>query len=166
MNKYFLLSLLLLLTACSSSSPSKKVYLLPDSQIQLADSSVFVEVLLPDYLNSNSIVYRSSATQMTQTRANLWAEQLQGLLEDRFNGSVYKVNQQQLQINFEKFNGAYTGNAEIKGNWALLDKAGEAVKQGLFNLQVPLQEQGYDALVEALGKGTDQLIELINGELE
>ncbi|WP_254784583.1 ABC-type transport auxiliary lipoprotein family protein, partial [Vibrio cholerae] len=59
----------------------------------------------------------------------------------------------------------YTGNAEVAGNWELLNPKGESMLNQEFSFQVPLKDTGYPALVEALSAGVDQLSTQIETQL-
>ncbi len=75
----------------------------------------------------------------------------------KMSSVVKQTEQAKLQLNLQRFNGSYTGNAELSGVWSMIDGQGQVVYSQPFNLTVPLQEEGYASLVEALSQGVDQL---------
>ena len=95
----------------------------------------------------------------------VWAENLEGLLEERVNTSDTSGEpERELTITFEQFNGSYTGNAEVKGTWVLSEQGSELARAD-FESKVPLKEAGYEALVEALGEGLDEVLSEIQTQL-
>ncbi|TKF84145.1 hypothetical protein FCV82_17945 [Vibrio breoganii] len=63
-------------------------------------------------------------------------------------------------LEFEHYIGVYTGNAELKGTWVLGDKSGS------FDIEQPLDNDGYDALVIALNVGLGDVMEQIKSKVE
>ncbi|MFA0108133.1 ABC-type transport auxiliary lipoprotein family protein, partial [Vibrio splendidus] len=73
---------------------------------------VKTRVELPDYLDTVGIAYRKSENELVSARKHVWAENLEGLLEERVNSSnAPGAVDKELTITFEQFNGSYTGNA-------------------------------------------------------
>ena len=162
MNKWIVL-LALLLTACSSSESVKThMYVLPDSKpsTQLVFSAVSVH--MPHYLQGPGIVYRLSETEIRVANHNLWAGNLNQLVTKRINNyqATEPSGDTALKLEFERFNGAYTGRAELKGKWQYAEQAGE------FDIEEPLQDGGYDALVQALDKGLGRVLSDIAKQIE
>ncbi|MEZ9674929.1 hypothetical protein AB4262_12090 [Vibrio breoganii] len=52
------------------------------------------------------------------------------------------------------------GNVELKGTWVLSDKSGS------FDIEQPLDNDGYDALVTALNLGLGDVMEQIKSKVE
>lgn len=184
--KKWLLALSLLLAACAGDQAAQdRYYLLPDNpgktEIPLSYPLLVVKIDLADYLNSNSLLYRTSQTEVVYAKHNLWAQSISQQLTRRIINDLYakqttyrpvELNsvldfdrKHLLYIYLQKFNGAYTGAAEIAGEWFLLDKEGQAVRNGAFQIEVPLQQQGYDALLNSLSEGLGQLTDSIVGQL-
>ncbi|MBE5159988.1 membrane integrity-associated transporter subunit PqiC [Vibrio parahaemolyticus] len=189
MNKWLLVILTTVLIGCGASpQPNVIFYLLPNnselsklSKPESAPLLIIQPVELAAYLDTQGIVYRQSETQVVQAKQNQWAQRLepqltQRLINDlRHKQSSYwpvslttSLSQQEhwkLNVRLQRFNGAYTGNAEIAGNWELRDPKGDAVVNREFSFYVPLQDIGYSALIEALSSGVDQLSNQIQNEL-
>jgi uncharacterized lipoprotein YmbA len=182
----WLLMLALLLAGCAGEQATEvRHYLLPDTpgEIQLPSSSPLLVVTtdLAEYLKSNSLLYRSSETQVVYAKHNLWAEDLEQQLTRRIVNDLYRKQsvyrpvvanpaialdgKPQLYIHLQKFNGAYTGVAEIAGEWQLLDREGQIVRNDTFLIEVPLKEQGYSALIGALSEGVALLTVRLAGKI-
>ncbi|MEI8631877.1 ABC-type transport auxiliary lipoprotein family protein [Vibrio sp. PP-XX7] len=183
----FITSMAIVISGCSSdtSSPAK-LYLLPVSQakpIVLQTAPVLmVKTDLDDYLNQAGLVYRTSTTEVTQAKNNLWAQRIseqvtQRIIHDlrskqghywpvELNAISERGQPSQLYIRMQEFNGVYTGNAEISGEWTLRDGAGQMIEHQYFNINVPLKDAGYPALVTALSTGLDQLTDKLAKQLK
>lgn len=180
--KILLLALTLILAACASDQViQNKYYLLADNATETEAPPdlplLVVTTELADYLNSNNLLYRSSETQVIYAKHNLWAQQLSQQLSYRVinhlaakrigyrpvtvNSALDLNATQQLYIYLQKFNGVYTGVAEIAGEWYLLDKQGQIVHHNFFHIDVPLQQDGYNALIHSLSEGVTQLSDSI-----
>ncbi|MDE1513690.1 MULTISPECIES: PqiC family protein [Vibrio] len=187
--KQWLLMMLISITLLGcSSEPQPKVdfYLLPQhltsspvtpttSFTALASTLLIVQpVELAPYLDTAGIIYRQSATQVTQAKYHQWAQRLSPQLTERiieqlrrdqpvsywpeaFNAHYAQQKHHTLQVKFQRFNGAYTGNAELAGSWELLSPQGVRLLRQDFSFDVPLTDEGYPALVEALSLGLEQL---------
>ncbi|ENM5741024.1 hypothetical protein CGT98_05910 [Vibrio metoecus] len=189
MNKWLLMLLATLFVGCSSTpQPKNHFYLLPNNPA-LSDVNqnknlpllIVQPVELAAYLDTQGIVYRKSETQVIQARQNQWAQRLSSQLTQRVINDLRKnstpywstaldtaIAQQKharLQVRFQQFNGSYTGNAEIAGSWVLFNAQGERSLNQEFSFQIPLADEGYPALVEALSLGLAQLAVQIQMEL-
>ncbi|MFA0372558.1 membrane integrity-associated transporter subunit PqiC, partial [Vibrio sp. 10N.222.54.F6] len=143
----------------------KHRYLLPESMLDKPIFKVKTRVDLPDYLDTIGIAYRKSENELVSARKHVWAENLEGLLEERIDSSdASGESDKELLITFEQFNGSYTGNAEVKGTWILSEQDQELARAD-FDSKVPLKESGYESLVEALGEGLDQVLADIQSQL-
>ncbi|WP_423839648.1 ABC-type transport auxiliary lipoprotein family protein [Vibrio mytili] len=191
MKRIFVLATLLLAGCSSAPEPVVSQYLLPQLKIQASqvpDSSmterpllVVRPVELASYLSNNGIVYRTSETQIIQAKHNQWAENLSDQITQRVvanlrqsqarywpvevNNLLDQSNQSKLQLTLDHFNGSYRGNAEISGEWQLIDPNGNVKKRADVQLSMPLQDEGYDALVEALSNGLETLTDDIARQL-
>ncbi|EHI05258.1 hypothetical protein VCHC41A1_1855 [Vibrio cholerae HC-41A1] len=178
-----------LLVGCGGTpQPKVSFYLLPNNpelsehiQPKTLPLLVVQPVELAAYLDTQGIVYRQSETQVIQARQNQWAQRLSPQLTQRItndlrrkqsrywpaplNASSIQQEHWKLQVRLQRFNGVYTGNAEVAGNWELLNPKGESMLNQEFSFQVPLKDTGYPALVEALSAGVDQLSTQIETQL-
>ena len=68
-------------------------------------------------------------------------------------------------LSFSKFNGSYQGNAEIEGEWLIVDENGKVKNSAPVKINMPLQDDGYDALVDALSVGLNNLTDQIAAQL-
>ena len=56
-----------------------------------------------------------------------------------------------------QFNGSYTGDAMLAGEWMLFDDSGNILLSETFQISEPLKQEGYPALVDALSVALDNL---------
>lgn len=175
---------LLVLSGCTSEP--MQWYLLPATSAPVvaeptAPLLVVRSVELAPYLNGNGLVYRTSETQLLQTQRNLWAQDLPAQLTQRIvtdlrskqthywavahNPMMKTLDQPTLLVRIDQFNGAYTGNAEIRGEWSVVDGAGKLQQTHAFRYQIPQSDDGYPALVEALSQGFEQVTTQIADKL-
>ncbi|TVU64415.1 hypothetical protein FQP88_05815 [Vibrio atlanticus] len=153
------------LLGCATPTDGTNAYLLPGSTLDKPVFKVKTRVELPDYLDTIGIAYRKSENELVSARKHVWAENLEGLLEERVNTSdTLGEPERELTIIFEQFNGSYTGNAEVKGTWILNDQGSELARAE-FESKIPLKQAGYEALVEALGEGLDEVLSDIQSKL-
>ncbi|TQQ15147.1 PqiC family protein [Vibrio cholerae] len=181
MKPWLLMMLTTLLVGCGGTpQPKVSFYLLPNNpelseltQPKTLPLLVVQPVELAAYLDTQGIVYRQSETQVIQARQNQWAQRLSPQLTQRITNDLHRkqsrywpaplnassIQQEhwKLQVRLQRFNGVYTGNAEVAGSWELLNPKGESMLNQEFSFQVPLKDTGYPALVEALSAGVDQL---------
>ncbi|PMG49189.1 hypothetical protein BCU90_00780 [Vibrio lentus] len=154
------------LLGCATPTDGTNSYLLPESTLHKPIFKVKTRIELPDYLDTIGIAYRKSENELVSARKHVWAENLEGLLEERVNSSNAKESaDKELTITFEQFNGSYTGNAEVKGTWVLMGEDDTEISRSTFDIKVPLKEAGYEALVEALGEGLDEALLYIQTEV-
>ncbi|WP_413701761.1 membrane integrity-associated transporter subunit PqiC [Psychromonas sp. KJ10-10] len=172
----------LFLTAYSSNIALKdSLFLLPVKQITpIASESAPILVLktdLADYLNQVGLVYRVSETQVIQAQQNRWADKIsdqisQHLINDlrtkqivywpvQLDSALALNNQTQLLVRFSKFNGEYTGTAELSGEWLLIDEQGKLINREYFQINKPLKTEGYEQLVFSLSEGLEELASTI-----
>ncbi|GAB1623202.1 ABC-type transport auxiliary lipoprotein family protein [Agarivorans albus] len=158
--KWFLLSITLFLTACSSKQNTTTLYALPNSEPGLKGFS-HVEIIIPDYLDGPGLVYRTSDTELFITRYHLWADTVTSMVTSYYQAGVGDLPFDEalsLTIVFERFNGSYSGVAEIKGNWSISGEDRKVLLEDNFDIQTPLSEEGYDAMVRALAASLDKLL--------
>ncbi|MBY7892429.1 ABC-type transport auxiliary lipoprotein family protein [Vibrio sp. LQ2] len=176
-----ILLLVILFSGCSSTNEhTVQFYLLPSTEnhysADVKQSSELPllsvnEVELADYLNSKGIVYRQSSTQIIQAKQNLWADNIKQqitkrLIDDlRAQETSYwpiasapnTMASAHLLVSLNKFNGAYTGNAELAGEWKLFSSEGKQTSAQAFSIEVPLERDGYQALIFALSDALTRL---------
>ncbi|EHR0246299.1 membrane integrity-associated transporter subunit PqiC [Vibrio parahaemolyticus] len=192
MKRVFLLATALItgLTGCSSAPEATgALYLLPkaetktSNQMSVAERPLLVirPAQLASYLNDNSIVYRTSDTQIVQAKRHKWAQSISEQITQRvvaelrqkqsdywpveMNNLLDQSGESKLQLTLNKFNGSYQGNAEIEGEWLLIDASGNIVRSSQIKILMPLQDEGYDALVDALSAGLNQLTDDMAAQL-
>lgn len=184
--KNWLILLALLLVGCSNTPATQtNLYLLPDSLSPVAAKEtsplLLVKVDVADYLSQKGVVYRVSETELVQAKQNQWAEAVSNQINRKlihnlragqttywpvgFNSALALDGQKQLHIQIRRFNGAYTGMAELAGEWLLIDAKGQIAASEPFQIQIPLEQEGYQALVSALAEGLEQLSEQLAGRL-
>ncbi|WP_130834615.1 membrane integrity-associated transporter subunit PqiC [[Erwinia] mediterraneensis] len=125
------------------------------------------QVTVPDYLAGSGVVYQTSDVKYVIASQNVWAspldQQLQQTLVTNLSRalpdrlvSASPLNEQHdiLTVNVTAFHGRYDGKAVISGEW-VLQHQGKLIKQP-FDLALPQQEDGYDALVRTLAAGWQQ----------
>ncbi|MBE4181563.1 hypothetical protein HJ092_16010 [Vibrio parahaemolyticus] len=192
MKRVFLLATALItgLTGCSSAPEATgALYLLPkaetktSNQMSVAERPLLVirPAQLASYLNDNSIVYRTSDIQIVQAKRHQWAQSISEQITERvvaelrqkqsdywpveMNNLLDQSGESKLQLSLNKFNGSYQGNAEIEGEWLLIDASGNVVRSSQVKILMPLQDEGYDALVDALSAGLNQLTDDMAAQL-
>lgn len=179
-----------LLAGCSSApETTSALYLLPqpESQTQTAEAVterpllVVRPVELASYLNNRGIVYRTSESQVIQAKHNQWAQNLSEQITQRViadlrqkqthywpvtvHNLLDQSSDDKLQLSLNKFNGNYQGNTEVEGEWMLIEANGKVKRRAPVKISVPLQTEGYDALVEALAASLDDLTDAIAQQL-
>lgn len=156
MMKWFYCLVILFVVGCTSSNGVTR-YDLPTSDQPQPLGAKRIRVIVSNELDYKNIIYRTSETEIIRAKQHLWVEDLQTLLEGKLSQNLNSKSPYQLEFKIERFNGSFTGNAEIVGQWRYIDRKGEIAADGDFYKQVPLANEGYQALVDALGKGFDQV---------
>lgn len=175
-----------MLVGCASQQVAQnRYYIFPVNEPVRAVQSNAVKLLvraeLSEYLNNKGLVYRTSEIQVIQANHSLWAQSIKQQVTQRIindlqtkqdsywpiqaNSLVNMAGSQQLVVSLQRFNGVYTGVAEIAGKWLLLDQGGNILRDQPFHIEVPLGQDGYDAMISALSQGMDQLAEQITERL-
>lgn len=178
MMKWMPLAMALALSACSSSTQTTMYQLpagtsaaAPVSQSALVTNSqlpIWVErVAVPDYLAGNGVVYQTSDVKYVVATSNLWAspldQQLQQTLVTHLSNALpgrlisaapLGDRHDTLNVNVNGFHGRFDGQVVISGSWTL-EHNGQITRQN-FNLTLPQQEDGYDAMVRTLAQGWQQ----------
>ncbi|MGR5529785.1 PqiC family protein [Vibrio alfacsensis] len=171
-----------LLAGCSSApEETGALYVLPEANVVMISNSVIAQrpqlvvypVELASYLADSGIVYRTSEMQIIQAKNNLWAHSISEQITQRVidelrakqsqywpvevDNLLAQSNESKLQLTLNKFNGSYQGNAELEGEWRVINADGKVTTRAPVSISVPLQDEGYDALVDALSTGIHQL---------
>ena len=179
-----------LLAGCSSAPEnSGALYVLPeanspkvsDAMIALRSQLVVRPVELAGYLTDSGIVYRTSETKIVQAKHYRWAHNISEQITQRVidelrskqsqywpvevNNLLDQSGGNKLQLSLSKFNGSYQGNAEIEGEWLIIDANGKVKNSAPIKIKMPLQDDGYDALVDALSVGLNNLTDQIAAQL-
>ena len=185
--KKWLLMLSLLMAGCASEQAvQSRQYLLPDhpTEAKALQTSplLIVKTDLSDYLNQSGVIYRLSEAEVIQAKNNQWAEGIkqqltQKIIKDlrakqriywpvEFNSVLELDARKQLYVRLQKFNGVYTGVAEIAGEWLLVDQDGGILRNEYFQIEVPLKQEGYDSLIASLSEGVEQLTDLLAKQIK
>ncbi len=169
--------LMLALSACASNGqPGAGLYLLDQdapapvetSRTPVQSPLVVAQVELAPYLTGGGIVYQTGPNRIVSARNNRWAAPLAGQLTDGLYTSLSRLLPDavvhrpggrsaqpayRLVTRIDRFQGHYEGTAQVEGTWALLAPDGALIAQRRFERSLPLQTDGYPALVRALSRG-------------
>lgn len=181
-----LLTALLGLAGCAASQPGTASYLLPstapEQQYERRLAIQVAPVRLAGHLDSEGIVMQLNDIEVYQARQHLWGEeiagQLQRLLQERLGRALPQsqvVSRGQpllegapvrdLRVQVSRFQGRFDGVALAEGQWQLLDGNGRLLAQAAFSAEQPLADDGYPALVRALGAAWEQVADQLAAEL-
>ncbi|WP_232513423.1 PqiC family protein [Zobellella denitrificans] len=181
-----LLTALLGLAGCAASQPGTASYLLPSTApAQQYERRLAIQVALvrlAGHLDSEGIVMQLNDIEVYQARQHLWGEeiagQLQRLLQERLGRALPQsqvVSRGQpllegapvrdLRVQVSRFQGRFDGVALAEGQWQLLDGNGRLLAQAAFSAEQPLADDGYPALVRALGAAWEQVADQLAAEL-
>jgi hypothetical protein len=181
-----LLTALLGLAGCAASQPGTASYLLPstapEQQYERRLAIQVAPVRLAGHLDSEGIVMQLNDIEVYQARQHLWGEeiagQLQRLLQERLGRALPQsqvVSRGQpllegapvrdLRVQVSRFQGRFDGVALAEGQWQLLDGNGRLLAQAAFSAEQPLADDGYPALVRALGAAWEQAADQLAAEL-
>ncbi|MDD1780683.1 ABC-type transport auxiliary lipoprotein family protein [Enterovibrio sp. ZSDZ35] len=177
MKRIAALSLLAMLTvACSSTDvPKTTNYLLPavDTTTIKYNKDMPILIVQPvnvaEYLtSSNGIAYRTAKNEVVIGQYNLWGEDIANQISERLTAELKKqhldkwpalptpalngLGRMTLEVNVSRFDGNYEGDATFAGDWSILNNEGDIVTSQGFEINEPLSQEGYPALVAALGR--------------
>lgn len=176
--RYITVALLVLLTGCASQ-PASSYYQLPTAPVktdrtEVNATALYIEpVQVASYLNSRGLVLQLSDVELVTARQHLWAEaldqQLQRQLRDRImaQASGYTAVLQarpdtvRVAVQLDQFHGLADGHAIVSGRFAISTQSGSQP----FNIRVALTDDGYPALVQALGQAVQELSQHISRQL-
>ncbi|AFJ47567.1 membrane integrity-associated transporter subunit PqiC [Shimwellia blattae] len=176
MKKWLSLAFLATLTACSSTVKDTW-YQLPMSsatqpvamgEVNQHSRLLWVEqVVIPDYLAGNGVVYQTTDVQYVIAKNNLWASPLDQQLRNTLVANLSAAlpgwvvssqplgsQQDVLSVNVTGFQGRYDGRVVVSGEW-LLKHGGQLTKRP-FHIELPQEQDGYDAMVKALASAWRQ----------
>ncbi|WP_047518329.1 membrane integrity-associated transporter subunit PqiC [Methylophilus sp. Q8] len=175
------------LTGCFKSNPPVKTerYSLPEvttSSPSTAQTRTLIlnRIQLADYLDTDRIVIQTDDITMQAARDHLWVDNLaqelrRGLrarLASRLNNTIVVDPQpglpaaNTLHLTIEQFHGQMRGYAVLSGQWQLIGANHVAGASQSFKFSTPLAENGYPALVRALGLNLDLLSDQIASQLQ
>lgn len=183
------LSLLALLSGCGGGAVDMHYYNLPSAtqpplQKQTTAQSrtplSVAPVSLSSYLSGSGIVYQTSPVEYSEAQLNLWADDLSEQLTSQLRSSLDQRlgyaqvlptgadnrNAQRVVIKLSQFQGRYDGKAVIQGRYQLYDAAQHTLLDKPIDVSVPLKEDGYEALVSALGDAWQQAAQQIAVSLD
>lgn len=175
------------LSGCFKSNPPVKTerYSLPEVPLTPAATTptrtlVLSRLQVADYLDTDRIVIQTDDITMQPARDHLWVDNLsqelrRGLrarLASRL-GNTRVVDPQPglpaantLHLTIEQFHGQMRGYAVLSGQWQVITAQQTAGPSQSFKFSTPLAENGYPALVRALGQDLDLLSEQIASQLQ
>lgn len=166
-----LLSLCLLLAACASSVTPPARYMLPSAPSVSAPSQPqgtlqLRPLRLAHYLDVDGIIMQLDDITLNEARQHQWAESLGRQLERslrtqlaaevptlqvvREDGSAQQALT--LMIEIDQFQGRYDGQAVTSGQWQLRSANNQLLALKSFSAETVLDQDGYPALVRALGE--------------
>lgn len=168
------------LAGCAGGPTPASHYILPTQEEAEAVSRtpehtlVVDPVRLASYLDSQSIVMQRDDILLQQASSHLWAEdldrqlhrRLRQRLDERLSNTRVLTNRNamdalRLSIEVDHFQGRYDGMAVAAGRWQLRDASGQLLALEPFNISMPLEADGYPALVRALGESWDEVADQI-----
>ncbi|WAH53394.1 membrane integrity-associated transporter subunit PqiC [Pseudescherichia vulneris] len=176
MKKGIMAIAVLLLSACSSGNEEPRYYQLPsspqpatvsagmmDASTRQGQRQLWIEqVSVPDYLAGNGVVYQTSDVEYDIANNNLWASPLDQQLRTSLVANLSRdlpgwvvasqpmgSEQDTLNVTVTGFHGRYDGHVIVSGEW-LLNHQGTLIKRP-FYVEMTQSQDGYDAMVKALG---------------
>lgn len=174
-----------LLTACASSVSPPSRYMLPvESPSGAPDSpQAHIQVNLPrlaHYLDVDGIVFQLDDIEMREAREHQWADTLASQLERNLRGKLAQElpsvrfsradgpsdGTLSLQLDVNEFQGRYDGYAIASGQWQLRDSENTLLHLDSFQARTALSDDGYPALVRALGRSWTDVAQDIAQTLE
>lgn len=185
MKKWFIFLFIFFAGCSSEQTVQNRRYLLPEYPVkpiaQQTAPILVVKTELSEYLNNTGLVYRVSESEVIHAKRHQWAQGITQQLTQRvindlrakqriywpieLNSDLELDEQQQLHVYVQKFNGVYTGVAEVGGEWLLIDKKGHIVRNEYFFIEIPLKNDGYHSLISSLSEGLSQLTDQMATQL-
>ncbi len=175
------------LAGCSSSADSIYHYYDLDGftqQVQDTGSGNPVrvnDVKLPDYLDTQSILFQTGPNEVTQTNRNKWIANLGSILTNslvlrlRKNLPQYSFGENicsqgrddcpALDMNIRDFRGIYDGTVHTEFDWQIM-KGRDLICHGSISRSENQDGDGYDSLVEALNKAWKSSLDDLSGNID
>ncbi|MDH4573312.1 hypothetical protein CUR86_13260 [Salinicola acroporae] len=160
------------LAGCAAQSTPANRFTLPEIESPPSPASAISAnqqlsvspVEVASYLDQEGIVMQTSDIELNAANQNLWAEELGHQLTRQLRQSLSAelpsvtvvssaqggAGAQRLSLSVDQFQGRYDGRAVVSGEWQLHD-GNRLVMQRHFDVTRPLENDGYPALVRALG---------------
>ena len=181
------LALLLMpfLTACASSVSPPSRYMLPaiSPSVTSASPQTHIQIPLPrlaHYLDVDGIVFQLDDIEMREAREHQWADTLANQLERNLRGNLAQTlpsvrfsradglsdGALSLYLDVDEFQGRHDGYAVTSGQWQLRDSKNILLYLGSFHARTALSDDGYPALVRALGQSWSDVAQDIAQTLE
>lgn len=182
-----LLLLAIALAGCATTASTPSLFVLDASQApnqtthaDNAPKLVITAVTLAPYLDQSGIVYQTAPYRVVVANDNRWAAPLAGELTDNLYAGLANelhgidllradANQSkayQLHTRVDQFMGHYDGRAHVSGQWSLVAPDGRPVLTRSFEKLIPLDDDGYPALVASLSRGWRQVAADMAPELQ
>lgn len=166
--------LTLLLLGCAGRGIDTVRYTLPDDEspppvVGDVDATVWLAPLsLTSYLDAPGIVMQLNEIRIHQARHHLWAApldtQLMRQLREQLSAALPRAeilrrgqparaaaSALHVELRVERFQGRDDGMAVVGGDWRIRDAQDRTLSRQSFLIERPLQNDGYSALVRALG---------------
>ncbi|MCK0744868.1 PqiC family protein [Chromohalobacter nigrandesensis] len=163
-----------LLVGCAGQGIDQSRYTLPDETQNVKVAGDFkgsVSLAAPrmaSYLKDDGIVMQLDDIRIHQASNYLWAEPLDRQLQERMrqhlgqalpNADVLRRGQSgepstpalHVQLDVDRFQGRDDGMAVVGGQWRIRDDDDRTLSRESFEIERPLEDDGYPALVRALG---------------
>ncbi|ALM52739.1 PqiC family protein [Halomonas huangheensis] len=183
-SKFGVIMATLLLTGCASSGVETTNYMLPadagsaDATLPAThDTTLLIaRPLVAKHLDQEGIVLQLDDITLNAATTNLWAAPLPQQLErgmrerlaHRLPSTQVLLSQGNsrrdavtLELSVDSFQGRYDGAAVASGQWILRGGDGKVQSYAPFNAEVTLNQDGYPALVRALGRSWDEVADEI-----
>ncbi|MFC2992825.1 PqiC family protein [Halomonas tibetensis] len=170
------LTLAAVLAGCASSGPAPTRYALPEAVGSAAGVEAQHLLLLSPprlahYLDVDGLVMQVDDITLVEARGHQWAEALGRQLERGLRlrlaarlpdtrvmldeAGVSEPGALSLRLEIDRFQGRHDGQAVIGGQWQLRDDKGSLLAMDSLRVEAELDDDGYPALVRALGRGWD-----------
>jgi uncharacterized lipoprotein YmbA len=195
MNKWVCVLFLLIASGCATNSEKTISYYHFDiAKVEAIKHSSFdkprleiMPVTMPEHLNVRGIAQRINKHRTVNANWHLWSSQPSTMLDraalNQFEKNLpdwfvigaeepWLIDNQQapekivkLQFKLERFNGGLSSNAELIGNWTILDQDEQLLMRQNFSETVALETDGYEGLTAALQQGWERICKNVALEL-
>ncbi|TDO13959.1 MULTISPECIES: PqiC family protein [Halomonas] len=179
------------LAGCATSGPAPSRYTLPMEPgrdptdvagVQAAHRLLVEQPRLARFLEVDGLVLQLDDITLNEANHHRWAEPLVLQLERGLRARLAArlpdtrvmqadTNRHQqgaptLRLTVDAFHGRFDGRAVAAGQWQLRGAEGELLAMSPFAVEVELTQDGYPALVRALGRSWDQVAEQIATDIK